>query len=332
MATFTKNCPQQIPITFKNDNLTVSITTFDFKEQLLSLLHDPLLVQNLSMLDVPQDNPFNKFIPPDGRLSCFNSRKWYQKAWNYCCQQTNDWMCPIIFGCDETLVGSHLGRKGITPLTFTLSIFSEELRNKSSSWRFLGFIYDLDIYGKRLVTTGPNNNQQKRYQTVEEKSAKFHKVLRQVLDSYIQVQQNGGILNHQLTLGTVTKIVNIKVPCGLILGDMQGGDKHCGSCVSYSYSLNRLCRQCNVSGRESGNPNIQCSRMSMTLIKQYVQNNELENLNLISQYNVHVAWFDVDFGGCKYGIFSAAMPVEALHLVEGGLIKDVLDILFAYDL
>ena len=160
----------------------------------------------------------------------------------------------------------------------------------------------------------------------------FHTILRQILDSYIQVQQNGGILNHEITLGNFTKTVNIKVPCGLILGDMQGGDKHCGTSINYSKSLNRMCRQCNVSGKESGNPFINCKRMSMSEIKQMVMKNDIQKLKLINQYNVYIAWFDVDFGGCDYGIFSAAMPVEALHSIEGGLIKDVLDILFKEDL
>ena len=39
-----------------------------------------------------------------------------------------------------------------------------------------------------------------------------------------------------------------------LLGNMQDGDKHCGSAVSYDQSLNRLCKQCNVHGKESGNP------------------------------------------------------------------------------
>jgi hypothetical protein len=43
---------------------------------------------------------------------------------------------------------------------------------------------------------------------------------------------------------------------------------------------------------------------------------------------VHNAWFDVNYGGCKYGIFSAACPVEALHAMENGLIKQCLQVLF----
>ena len=49
----------------------------------------------------------------------------------------------------------------------------------------------------------------------------------------------------------------------------------------------------------------------------------------MNQYNVQNAWFDVDFGGCKYGIFSAACPVEPLHAIENGIILNCLEILFS---
>jgi hypothetical protein len=38
------------------------------------------------------------------------------------------------------------------------------------------------------------------------------------------------------------------------------------------------------------------------------------------------------FGGCGLGVFSAAMPVKALHAVEGGICKDAAAILFDGDL
>ena len=49
----------------------------------------------------------------------------------------------------------------------------------------------------------------------------------------------------------------------------------------------------------------------------------------MNQYNMQNTWFDVNFGGCKYGIFSAACPVEALHALGNGLILYCLDILFS---
>jgi hypothetical protein len=56
---------------------------------------------------------------------------------------------------------------------------------------------------------------------------------------------------------------------------------------------------------------------------------------VVSPRTTHVysaCWFDCDFGGCELGVFSAAMPVKALHAVEGGICKDATAILFVEDL
>ena len=145
--------PIKTPITFEEDNLTVEVISFDFVSQLFSLLSNKDLTGDIDMLDVNPNDPFSKYSPPNGLLGCFNSGTWYHNAWNYLCKDNGDWLCPIIFGCDETLVGSHLGRASVTALNFTLSIFSEELRNRSTSWRTLGFIYDLDIHGETMIDT-----------------------------------------------------------------------------------------------------------------------------------------------------------------------------------
>ena len=323
--------PHQTTLSFPEDNLQINITRFDFVAQLFSLLTDKSLTGDITQLDVPQDNPFGMYTSPNGHLGPFNSGRWYRKAYaNLCTPNSNDWLCPIIYGCDETLVGSHLGRASVTPLIFTLSIFNESLRNKRTSWRPMGYIYDLTQHGKPMMTQGRTIP---RKITAEEKCSRYHQIISKIIESHIAVQRDGGIHNVTVELGNICKQnVNIKVPVAMIIGDMQGGDKHCATKIGYSINQARLCRQCNISGNESGNPLVECKRMSMTKIRQYVLNGEIDLLNSISQNNVYSAWFDCDFGGCELGIFSAAMPVEALHSVEGGLCQDVATILFEQDL
>ena len=55
---------------------------------------------------------------------------------------------------------------------------------------------------------------------------------------------------------------------------------------------------------------------------------DVDTLHHYNQYNVRSAWFDAEFGGCRYGIFSAAMPVEPLHALENGIIPQCLSVLF----
>ena len=66
----------------------------------------------------------------------------------------------------------------------------------------------------------------------------------------------------------------------------------------------------------------------MKLIQDLVEKNEFKKLDEMNQYHVHNAWFDVDFGGCPYGIFSAACPVEALHAIENGIINNCIKVLY----
>jgi hypothetical protein len=67
-----------------------------------------------------------------------------------------------------------------------------------------------------------------------EKCSRHHKILQKLLESHITILRVGGIEDIPIELRTVRKKVNVKVPVGLILGDMQGGDKHYGSVIGYS--------------------------------------------------------------------------------------------------
>jgi hypothetical protein len=73
----------------------------------------------------------------------------------------------------------------------------------------------------------------------EEKCSRHHQqIVQKLIESHVEIQRQGGIHGIPIELGTTRKVlVNIKVPVGLILGDMQGGDKRCGSvdyAVTYS--------------------------------------------------------------------------------------------------
>jgi hypothetical protein len=127
--------PTQATVVFPEDDLSIQITRFDFLSQFYSLITGKSLSGNLTQLDVNPEDPVSKYQSPNGRLGAFNSGKWYSKAHAQLCTKSNDWLCGIIYACNETLGGLHLlGRALVTPLVFTLSIFNESLRNKRTSW------------------------------------------------------------------------------------------------------------------------------------------------------------------------------------------------------
>ena len=82
-----------------------------------------------------------------------------------------------------------------------------------------------------------------------------------------------------------------------------------------------------MAGCDAGNPNIECACLKSSEIEAHIQQRDMEELQNLNQYCVEKAWFKIDFGGCPYGIFSTACPVEPLHAVENGLITTCLKIL-----
>ena len=315
-----KSRPQQIPTSLPGPvQQVVQTTCFNFTNQLFTLVSDIALFGNLDNLDVNLDNPFGKYVSPNGILSTTNSGQWYNTAYRHeVMDPDNDFLMPIIMACDETHLRSG-GKVASWPLLFTTSILNQQTRNLPIAWRTLGYINDLSY----IQSAAENNAYSK-----ELKAERLHAIFKTILTSLIEAQQAGALDHIRLLLGTQTKRVNLKVPVLFIIGDMQGGDKICCSSVAYSNKLSRLCRKCNVRGDESGDPLIQCKRISMVKMIQLVKDDRQDILDQFNQYNVQNAWFDVSYGGCRFGIFSAACPIEPLHSLENGIIVVCLTLLF----
>jgi hypothetical protein len=184
---------------------------------------------------------------------------------------------------------------------------NQKSRNLPIAWRTLGYINYLSL----IQSSAEDKNLSK-----ELKAERLHAIFKTLLASIIEAQESGALDDIPITFGGVTKIVNLKVPVIFIIGDMQGGDKICCTTCHYSNKLHRLCRKCNVRGDESGDPLVQCKKISMVRMMQLVKDNRQDILDDFNQYNVHNAWFDVSYGGCRFGIFSAACPTEQLHSLE----------------
>jgi hypothetical protein len=100
---FQHSRPQQIPTLLPGPlHQVVQTTTFNFTNQLFSLVSDQALFGNLDNLDVNDDNPFGKYVSPNGLLSTVNSGQWYNSAYQHEVNDpTKDFVMPIIFACDE---------------------------------------------------------------------------------------------------------------------------------------------------------------------------------------------------------------------------------------
>ena len=65
----------------------------------------------------------------------------------------------------------------------------------------------------------------------------------------------------------------------------------------------------------------------MDKIKKLVAKADRTRLAKYHQYCVSSIWYELNYGFCKFGIFSAANPTEWLHALDNGLIEYCLQVL-----
>ena len=294
------------------------VTSYDFKTELLSLLQSPVFT-DMKNLDLNLLDPFSKYVSPSGRLNCFNAGKWYSNSYEKVCESPNDFFIPILLSYDESVLSNQ--RASIAPLKFTTSLLNQRERNKEVNWRTLCFIPDLSAF---------EGAKERSKQSAELKSRRLHSLFRAGMESYVKVEKDPLLMsNLTVTIAGITKVVNVKVCCGLIVGDIQGGDKICCRSASYKDTLKRICRKCNIPGSECSNLDFQCKKISMRKIKQLVSNEDRARLDKYHQYCVQSVWYELNYGFCKFGIFSAANPTEWLHALDNGLIEYCLQVLIS---
>jgi hypothetical protein len=206
--------PETIQLSLPGDGKVIPMTRFLFVNMLYSLLSDPLFVSDLSNLDVNPDDPFGKNHSKGNFLTTVNLGAWYQKAYkNLVRDPSKDLLVPIVFACDETKL-ARTGKTGCWPLLFSTTIFNQTLRNLSTAWRPLGYLYDLNIVDSKV---------EKVHQSNEYKGERLQAIFRTILETLIEAQKEGVLDNLPLTFGKYQKLVNLRIAVIFIIGDMQGG-------------------------------------------------------------------------------------------------------------
>ena len=132
--------------------------------------------------------------------------------------------------------------------------------------------------------------------------------------------------NIYLQLGDKAKYVNLKIPLAFIIGDNQGGDQIAGRICHYGIHAKRISRTCDATPDNYADVSKDsCTFLVMEDIKEMVRNEEWEELASLYQAQCWNPFFDVDYGANKWGIFLAACPPEALHALEQGVFKHLLE-------
>ena len=293
--------PRIEKLSLTNEN-AVSLTSFSFKHQLISLLTNERLMEVENLLINP-DNPFDSVPKENCMLDDLNSGWWYRETHTeICTDPTKEILLPIVLFIDG---GKVTERLSLEPIVFTLGIFNRATRNKPDAWRTLGYIEGKNNY------SDPSYTQNKK-QTAES-WREYHKIIDRLIGTMkCMLGRDNGFEWTLYLKGKRFKVV-FKLAIQLILGDCEGHKK---LCLHFgTTNSNILCRHCHVSFHQSDDPDHVCIPMSM----DEVTNKTNEELELLSKYNVPNAFHGVYFGARDMTIYQSTPP-EPLHGFQLGLV------------
>jgi hypothetical protein len=307
----------------------LDVVVFDFPSMLASLFNCPLLNKNENLVVNPNDR-FGKYVSPDGRLGEVNSGQWYDNAYTHLVTNpSKDFLCPIIFTMDKTVI-SEMGGLNVYVILFTTSIFNRQVcfhvcrnsvayhvthpgtktRNKALAWRPLAYIPCEQYYSQKQYRDFPTDTKMYRLFQLYEAG----------LASYVKAQKPGAMDDVYLPLGDKGKVVNMLIPLAFIIGDNQGGDGIAGRAAYYGLSARRISRNCDATVDTYATIEHDCcSPLNMEEIKALVDAKDWKTLYNLHQVECWNPFFDVCYGGNPGGIFTAACPAEALHALENGI-------------
>jgi len=295
---------EDIPVLGPVDKAT--IIRFDFKEQLMALIHDRN-VWNEDNLVFNRDQPYGKY-KNNGPISEMMDGKWYSDAYDRCINDPNtQFLMPILLYIDKTHIDLN-SRFGLEPVMFTVANLNQSTRAKDSAWKHLGFVSQYD-----------------KFLSEEEKNAlrgsagifpvNYHRQLRGILSSLIELQNDP--MTIFLPIGNNIKKVEIIIELCAVLGDGEGSDRVCARKECRSEKAKRLMRMCTCPYDHADNPSFKCKLIKQTDIMGLTEDENFEELEKMGQWPIPNAMFDVSFGGCPYGIFSATTPCIMHFFKEG---------------
>ena len=221
-------CATPMPESVVTATSEISVPKFSFLEQVKDLIasSDFQDLQNL-VLNTDIETRFQRYAPEeDEMLLEIHSAKWYRETYDYLVTDAeNDWLFPIVFYADKT--GTDvMQRFPLEPLMFSTSVLKRNVRERSISWRHVGFVPPSDA---------GINNPEKNLQV-------YHDSLAVLLSELIHYQRSPPTITFTLGGQQVTK--RFLFPVAFIIGDQQAQDKHCCRKAVNNGGAGRIHRRC----------------------------------------------------------------------------------------
>ena len=207
---------------------------FSFLEQAKDLLSSNIF-NHLPNLHVhtEHDKRFLHFTPEnDNRYTDVLCSRWYKETVKkyiddpvFDIESSNDYfILPVILYCDKT--GTDVNQRfPLEPWMFTFAVLRFIAREKSSSWRHLGFIPHL---------TG--------YDSAQAGVQLYHRCLSVLLKELKHLQEHPPLLD--IKLGDRTERRRVLFPIAYIIGDNKSQDNLCGRRMISKGPAGRIHRSC----------------------------------------------------------------------------------------
>lgn len=300
--------PYIIPVPLEN-NRVVEVVAFEFVSTLLTKLQDRSIMKKTN-LNIDWENPFAKYVPPDGCLGEAISGSAYRQLYDtYITDPTRQLCLPMITWSDRGEVSGN-NRFSLAPVMFTLGIFTEVFRHSFDAWAVLGYMPDLRLSSAERAKLAKG-----------EAMRGYHAKLSAIFESYLTADDR--LKNVTIPIGPTGSIT-----CDLVvvflysIQDMDEGDKMCGRYKGHNKGIQRHCRACDIPFNEMDNPEAKCRFVTAGEIRRVASsgNEELQKRYSIHQ---HINAFDrVPMADPIYGIHGAT-PSEPMHCVRKGIIERV---------
>ena len=280
---------------------SATVTHFDFKEMVMSLLNSRELMQEENLV-LPPGNICGTF-PPNTPLGEINTGSWFWNAHQKLHKKDNDFICPVIPFINKTGTDNK-NKLSVKEVVFTLSIYKNSVQNNPKAWRPLGIVKNMI---KSEATPNKHKSQGKNHRN-------YHTQMEFILKSLRECQEAGGFVEN-LWIGNRCYRVHFKFPVGPLLGDCEGHDVQCMQ--HKGHNCNSICRDCDCSMADADNPDVQCNYLKQADMAKLVDDQNWDRLQELSHYRSKPCWHKMCMGGDLLGIHGMTPP-EILHFYQKG--------------
>lgn len=248
----------QVPLRDKKTgqptNHCVGVMVFPFLDQLTDLLedHDIFADPTNLCLNTLEADFYAQFNPEEkDRFNESMGADWYRRTYEQLITDPNsEVLIPIILYADCTGTDAYQ-RYSLEPWMFTLALFRRHIRERSSSWKHLGFQPSPDT--KAFGTTFDAQSLVQLY----------HDCLKVMLADLIHCQNNPPV--RPVRFGAVTKNVTLRIVVAYIMGDQKSQDVVVGR-KPVTKTAGRIHRGCMTSHPDASNCDRVCQWVNRTTI------------------------------------------------------------------